>query len=92
MNKTLFSSNKHDWQTPKELFLKLNEEFNFDCDLFASDENALCDLYFTEKNSAFVQNWYNSNFANPPYLTVFKIKHLRKLINKLSYLITLQLC
>ena len=69
INQGMMSSNKQDWETPIELFKELDNEFNFECDLFANDNNALCDVYFTEQNSAFDNEWCNVNFANPPYKT-----------------------
>ncbi|MGE0133736.1 MAG: DNA N-6-adenine-methyltransferase [Dehalococcoidia bacterium] len=36
-----------EWQTPPDLFARLNRRFQFDYDAFASHENALCDLYST---------------------------------------------
>lgn len=74
INKSFFTSNRQDWTTPKELFEELNREFNFDYDLFASDNNALCDNYFTEENNAFYNKWGKVNFANPPYETKIQNK------------------
>jgi site-specific DNA-methyltransferase (adenine-specific) len=71
LNPGMMSSNKQDWTTPIELFNELNKEFNFDCDLFASHKNALCDCYFTEQTNALDIHlpWHKTNFANPPYDT-----------------------
>lgn len=60
------------WQTPKEIFDSLDREFDFDIDICASDENALCISYFTEDISALLNEWdsvYNhaTCFLNPPY-------------------------
>ena len=66
MNKIHFSSSKDDWATPKWLFDRLNEEFNFTCDLFASKENALCPDYITDCfNTKYVSKGWA--FGNPPY-------------------------
>lgn len=65
-----FSSKSNEWQTPKELFDKLNAEFNFDFDAAANDRNHLCDKYFSLDNSALDKNWpdYGKVFwCNPPY-------------------------
>ncbi|EDT72322.1 prophage L54a, N-6-adenine-methyltransferase [Clostridium perfringens D str. JGS1721] len=35
LNKELFSSKKQDWETPLNLFEKLNEIFNFNLDVCA---------------------------------------------------------
>ena len=62
------SSGKDDWQTPPDLFEKLNKHFNFECDVAASHENRLCNKYFTEEHSCLGKsNWTAMNFMNPPY-------------------------
>ena len=57
------------WQTPKSLFKALDNEFDFYCDVAASDKNHLCDAYFTEKDNALENcwDWFGSNWCNPPY-------------------------
>lgn len=63
------------WQTPKALFHTLNKEFDFDLDVCASDDNYLCDDYFTEERTAMNNEWSTSTdinmiknaFMNPPY-------------------------
>ena len=55
------------WQTPKEIFNKLNYEFNFTGDVAASKENALCKNFYTEQDNALEQEWFYSNWLNPPY-------------------------
>jgi len=65
-----FSSKSNYWQTPPELFNKLNEEFNFEIDAAAGLNNRLCSNYFSEENSALNKNWidYGKSFwLNPPY-------------------------
>ena len=53
MNKSLHN----DWQTPLNLYNKLNEEFKFDFDP--------CPLNY--KIDGLNINWGASNFINPPY-------------------------
>lgn len=68
--KTLMSSDKMNWETPKFLFDKFNEKFHYDLDVWASEQNALCENYFTEQNSAIGKVWSNGSncgFGNPPY-------------------------
>jgi phage N-6-adenine-methyltransferase len=67
INKGLFTSKKPNWKTPKWLFDLLDNQFGFDCDICADDQNALCDNYFTEKNSCLFADWHYTNFMNPPY-------------------------
>lgn len=38
------------WQTPKFVFDYYDRRFNFGCDLAASDDNHLCEHYFTENS------------------------------------------
>ena len=57
-----------DWATPQELFDNLNQEFGFTLDPCASDWNAKCSNYFTEKDDGLQQNWSKHIvFMNPPY-------------------------
>jgi len=57
------------WQTPEVLFNNLMREFNFDCDVAASNENKLCLSYITEEEDALKSGryWGWSNWCNPPY-------------------------
>ena len=60
------------WQTPQELFNTLNQEFDFDVDICASEDNKLLLDYFTEERSALTNHWniYSRSFSafmNPPY-------------------------
>lgn len=64
----LMSSNKHDWETPQELFDKLNKEYNFTLDPCASDDNHKCAKYYTEETDGLSQSWEGETvFCNPPY-------------------------
>lgn len=64
----MFSSEKDDWTTPKELFDELNDEFHFTVDLCADDKNHLCDKYYTQKNSGLDAVLTGERvFCNPPY-------------------------
>ena len=56
------------YNTPKPLYLQFNSEFGpFKCDVAASHENSLCDLYFTEEDNALTKEWADNNWMNPPY-------------------------
>lgn len=64
----LFSSAKDDWATPQEFFDKLNEEFAFDLDPCASEENHKTELFFTKEQNGLLQDWGGHTvFVNPPY-------------------------
>ena len=57
VSKTLFSSNSDEWTTPQDLFDEMNDEFNFDLDVCATDENHKCDEYFTKEQDGLSKNW-----------------------------------
>lgn len=64
----MFSSVSNEWETPKEFFDKLNEEFKFTLDPCATDENHKCDKYYTQKDDGLSKNWKGETvFVNPPY-------------------------
>lgn len=64
----MFSSNKDDWETPTELFEKLNEEFHFSLDPCSSHENKKCELHYTIEENGLKQDWQGHTvFCNPPY-------------------------
>jgi site-specific DNA-methyltransferase (adenine-specific) len=63
-------SNKGDyWETPPELFKKLDDEFAFELDAAANFDNAKCLAYFNEEDNSLDQDWsgYTSIWLNPPY-------------------------
>jgi site-specific DNA-methyltransferase (adenine-specific) len=56
------------WATPRELFDELNKEFHFTLDPAASEWNAKCKKYYTEKDDGLMQDWTKDVvFLNPPY-------------------------
>lgn len=68
MNKVMFSSKSDDWETPQDLFDKLNEVFHFTLDVCASSKNAKCKKYFTKEQDGLSQDWAtNKIWCNPPY-------------------------
>ena len=73
VNKTNTPADEKDlWQTPKKLFDKLNDEFDFQLDCCASLDNRLCDNYFSERISFldYQPNHFGeikAAFINPPY-------------------------
>jgi len=44
-------------RTPTDIWKDLSEEFEFTCDMCASDENHLVDKYYTIDNSALDKDW-----------------------------------
>lgn len=69
MNEVLFSSNRDDWETPLDFFLKLNNEFHFVLDAAATAENAKCAFFFSPEQDGLAQPWEvgGNVFCNPPY-------------------------
>ena len=68
MNKELMFSSKTDlWETPQDLFDKLNNEFHFTLDVCATPENAKCDSFYTKEQDGLSQPWKGVVWCNPPY-------------------------
>jgi len=68
MNKALLSSNSNEWETPQDLFEKLNEEFGFTLDAASTHENAKCKKHYTLEDDGLIKNWGGETvFLNPPY-------------------------
>ena len=64
----MFSSKNEKWETPQYFFDLLNDEFHFDLDPAASDDNHKCDTYFTEQQDGLLQDWGGHTvFCNTPY-------------------------
>ena len=57
MDKVLFSSKSDEWETPDDLFKSLDDEFGFNLDPCATEENHKCELYFTAQVDGLKQNW-----------------------------------
>ena len=58
-NKSLFTSFRQDWKTPKATYEKLNKEFNFDFDPCPNNPDF----------DGLKCSWGGANFVNPPYKT-----------------------
>lgn len=68
MNTELMFSSKTDlWETPQDLFDKLNNEFQFTLDVCATPENAKCDKFYTEEQDGPEHPWKGTVWCNPPY-------------------------
>ena len=71
MNKVLFSSRSDEWETPIDIFNKLDAEFHFDLDPCSTDSNHKCDKYFTKEINGLSKNWGGCRvFCNPPYSNI----------------------
>jgi phage N-6-adenine-methyltransferase len=75
----MFSSKTPEWETPQDLFQKLNGEFNFNLDPCATPDNKKCPYFFDEYLDGLKQDWLticpcctethltSRAFMNPPY-------------------------
>lgn len=61
------SSTTNEWTTPRDLFDELDAEFKFDLDVASTNENALCDRHYTDKDDGLASEWTGSVWCNPPY-------------------------
>ena len=63
-----YSSKSNEWNTPDDLYNKLEKEFNFTLDPCTNGENNKCDKFYTEKENGLIQDWSKDIvFMNPPY-------------------------
>ena len=67
INNGMFSSNSNEWETPQDLFDRLDAEFHFNLDPCASRQNKKCPKYFSIKTNGLKKSWVGSVFMNPPY-------------------------
>lgn len=54
-----------DWETPPQLFNKLDQEFHFTLDVCASETNKKCEAYFGTRSLDLI--WMGTCWMNPPY-------------------------
>ncbi len=67
VNKGLFTSLTDEWETPQDLFDKLNKEFKFTIDVCATKENTKCKLFYSKKEDGLKREWRVRCWMNPPY-------------------------
>jgi len=68
MDKVLLSTGKDDWETPKDFYEKLNDEFHFTLDPCCTHENAKCKKHYTKDDDGLSMDWGGEIvFCNPPY-------------------------
>lgn len=63
----MFSSDDMTWETPQDLFNKLDDEFHFTLDVCALPETAKCKNYYTPEIDGLKQEWRGICWMNPPY-------------------------
>ena len=67
VNEGLFTSNNHEWETPDHIFQDMDDIYHFTLDVCATDDNALCDRYYTIAEDGLKGDWDKVNWCNPPY-------------------------
>lgn len=68
MNKDLMFSSKTDlWETPQDLFDRLDSIHHFTLDVCATPDNAKCNNYYTPEIDGLSQKWGGTCWCNPPY-------------------------
>ena len=68
MDNVHFSMESNEWETPQDLYNKLDEEFSFTLDPCASPSNAKHDNFYTKSDNGLTKNWSKDVvFMNPPY-------------------------
>lgn len=68
LNDGMFSSSTDEWETPQDIFDRLNEEFHFTIDVCATAENAKCERFYTKEQDGLKQDWTGETvWCNPPY-------------------------
>ena len=75
-DKNRFQSTNQSWETPDELFQRIDSMFHFTRDVCASEENKKCPLFWSEEDSCLDKVWDGINWMNPPY------KNMKKFIKK----------
>jgi phage N-6-adenine-methyltransferase len=55
------------WETPQDLFDRLDAEFDFDTDVCALPHSAKCANYYTPEDDGLAQVWGGVCWMNPPY-------------------------
>ena len=56
-SKILYSRKSDEWETPQDLFDKLNEIYRFDLDVCATEQNAKCDRFFDAEQDGLKKSW-----------------------------------
>ena len=69
----VFKSASDEWETPQDVFDRLDAEFNFNLDPCATAENHKCNTYYTAEDDGLEKSWGGQRvFCNPPYSQIAK--------------------
>ena len=63
VSKILYSRKSDEWETPQDLFDKLNETYHFDLDVCATEQNAKCDRFFDAAQDGLKKSWGGRRFG-----------------------------
>lgn len=64
----VYQSNTDEWETPQDLFDRLDAEFHFTLDPCSTDQNAKCEKHYTKADDGLKQDWSGETvWCNPPY-------------------------
>lgn len=64
------ATSSDEWETPKDLFEKLDNQYHFNLDLCATHKNHKCEKYYTKEQDGLKQEWAGVCWCNPPYSNV----------------------
>jgi phage N-6-adenine-methyltransferase len=67
INQGLMTSNTDLWSTPRDFFDDYNAIYQFDVDVCATAENALCAKFYSPEEDGLSKEWNDVCWMNPPY-------------------------
>jgi site-specific DNA-methyltransferase (adenine-specific) len=83
INKSMFTNYSNDWETPDWLFNQLNEEFGFDIDVCANEDNYKLKNYFSKQDDCLKQDWKGMTcWMNPPYTSKLQDLFFKKAVEE----------
>ena len=71
-----FKSTNQSWETPDDLFVKINAQYHFTIDVCATSKNTKCKIFWSEDDSCLDKTWSGICWMNPPY------KNMKQFIKK----------
>ena len=63
----MMTSTSQEWETPQDLFDRLDQEFDFTLDVCATKENTKCKNYYSIDADGLKQKWTGRCWMNPLY-------------------------